>query len=272
MRRLTCTFVVRIWHTQVSSWRGSFTVDWCIILPLAIDQYSPHGKYGSMVESSACPHWQSLPDTPDSPHLPCPHPQPCPALDRCGRGGARLIADPYQLVLLLPALLQGPTRPGKHFSPILNNMNHLLTKPTKWVCAQRRLRSAWASAQSDQSLRCPNEEAWTLSYPLSAQQRLWSDWEDAQADLSLRWAHSHIVGFVTRRLIYSIKLHPPSCMAFITLSSYQVCVTRKIFHLLFYYAFSHFASLSYHKMSRDIKQTKWLFAQSDQSLRCALNG
>ena len=30
------------------------------------------------------------------------------------------------------------------------------TKPTKWLCAQRRLRSAWASAQSDQSLRCPH--------------------------------------------------------------------------------------------------------------------
>ena len=33
-----------------------------------------------------------------------------------------------------------------------------MTKPTKWVCAKRRLRSAWASAQSDQSLRCPHEE------------------------------------------------------------------------------------------------------------------
>ena len=29
-----------------------------------------------------------------------------------------------------------------------------MTKPTKWVCAQRRLRSARASAQSDQSLGC----------------------------------------------------------------------------------------------------------------------
>ena len=28
-----------------------------------------------------------------------------------------------------------------------------MTKPTKWLCAQRRLRSAWASAQSDRSLR-----------------------------------------------------------------------------------------------------------------------
>ena len=35
------------------------------------------------------------------------------------------------------------------------------------MCAQRRLRSAWASAQSDQSLCCP----------------------DAQSDLSLHWAH-----------------------------------------------------------------------------------
>ena len=31
-------------------------------------------------------------------------------------------------------------------------------QPTKSVCAQLRLRSAWASAQSDQSLRCPHEE------------------------------------------------------------------------------------------------------------------
>ena len=36
--------------------------------------------------------------------------------------------------------------------------NRLTTIPTKWVCAQPRLRSAWASAQSDQSLRCIHEE------------------------------------------------------------------------------------------------------------------
>ena len=32
-------------------------------------------------------------------------------------------------------------------------------KPTNWVSAQRRLRSAWASAQSDKNLRCPREES-----------------------------------------------------------------------------------------------------------------
>ena len=40
-----------------------------------------------------------------------------------------------------------------------------MTKPTKLLCAQRRLRSAWASAQSDQSLRCPHEESLGPSLP-----------------------------------------------------------------------------------------------------------
>ena len=38
-------------------------------------------------------------------------------------------------------------------------MSRDMTKPTKWLCAQRRLRSAWASAQSNQSLRCSHEVA-----------------------------------------------------------------------------------------------------------------
>ena len=45
-------------------------------------------------------------------------------------------------------------------------MSRNMTKPTKWVCAQRRLRSAWASAQSDQSLRCPHEETFGPWLPI----------------------------------------------------------------------------------------------------------
>ena len=64
------------------------------------------------------------------------------------------------------------------------NMSRDMTTQTKWVCAQRRLKSAWASAQC-------------------GQRRLWSDyWAGVQADHSLRWAHSHFVGFVMSRLIY----------------------------------------------------------------------
>ena len=37
---------------------------------------------------------------------------------------------------------------------VLLNMSRDMTKPTKRLCAQQRLRSAWASAQSDRSLRC----------------------------------------------------------------------------------------------------------------------
>ena len=49
------------------------------------------------------------------------------------------------------------------FQYFQHNLSRDMTKPVKWVCAQRRLRSAWAdrrfrsawaSAQCDQSLRC----------------------------------------------------------------------------------------------------------------------
>ena len=33
-------------------------------------------------------------------------------------------------------------------------LSRLVTKPTMWLCTQQRLRSAWASAQSDQSSLC----------------------------------------------------------------------------------------------------------------------
>ena len=76
-----------------------------------------------------------------------------------------------------------------------------MTKPTKWVCAQRRLRSQPGHPPSLIRLFAgPMKKAWVLSYPLSAQRRLWSDWADAQADLSLRLAHSHFVCVVMSRL------------------------------------------------------------------------
>ena len=73
-------------------------------------------------------------------------------------------------------------------------MNHDMTKPTMWLCAKWRFGSAWASAQSDQSLR------------LSGQRRFWSDWADAQADLSLCWEHTHFVGFVMSWLIWTMSI------------------------------------------------------------------
>ena len=50
-----------------------------------------------------------------------------------------------------------------------------MTKPTKWLCSQRRLRSACASSKDPSFLHADSED--------------WSDWADAHADLSLCWVH-----------------------------------------------------------------------------------
>ena len=81
-------------------------------------------------------------------------------------------------------------------------MSHDITKPTKWVCHQRRLRSPGHPPSLIRVFTVRMKKAWVLRYPLSTQRRLWSDWADAQADLSLRWEHTHFVGFVMLRLIY----------------------------------------------------------------------
>ena len=78
-----------------------------------------------------------------------------------------------------------------------HKMSHLVTKPIKWLCAQRRLWPAWASAQSDQSLRCVLAKHTRF---LHADCKDWPDCADAQADRNLRWPHSHFVGFVMFRL------------------------------------------------------------------------
>ena len=64
-----------------------------------------------------------------------------------------------------------------------------MTKPTKWLCTQRRLRSA--SAVFDVRMK----KAWVFSYPLSAQRRLWSVWADAQIRLGIRLAESSLSGW-----------------------------------------------------------------------------
>ena len=66
-------------------------------------------------------------------------------------------------------------------------MSRLMTKPTKWLCAQRRLISARAFAQCDQSSLCAQWVAKDPRVLRADSEKLWSDWVDAQADPSLRW-------------------------------------------------------------------------------------
>ena len=76
-----------------------------------------------------------------------------------------------------------------------------MTKPTKWLGAQRRGRSAWESAQSDQ----PSLSVWRNLGSL-ATHWVHSDGSDQTGRIPrLIWVFaecSHFVGFVTRRLMF----------------------------------------------------------------------
>ena len=63
-----------------------------------------------------------------------------------------------------------------HVMKRVGRLSRLMTKPTKWLCAQRRLRSAWASAQSHQSLCCPHEGS---SGPYLPIEHHWAHSEDS---------------------------------------------------------------------------------------------
>ena len=79
-------------------------------------------------------------------------------------------------------------------------LSRLMAKPTKWLCTQRRLRSAWAFTQSDQS-------SLSAQWVAKDQSFLHADSEDSdqtgQMPRLIRvfaWRTCHFVGFVMRRL------------------------------------------------------------------------
>ena len=61
--------------------------------------------------------------------------------------------------------------------------------------AKTHISLAWAYAQSDQSLGCPQEESLGPTVPIDCTAKT-DQTADAQADLSLCWAHTHFVDFV----------------------------------------------------------------------------
>ena len=105
-------------------------------------------------------------------------------------------------------------------------MSRLMTKPTKWLCAQWRLRSAWASVLSDQNtfkdifvsiyptlskregsvgryfyVLPQNSKIWERAAvwqnqqnDLCVQRRLISDWASAPSNQTLRCPHEETVG------------------------------------------------------------------------------
>ena len=62
------------------------------------------------------------------------------------------------------------------------NLNCLMTKPTKWLWAQQRL-CVWSGSLLSAQLVAKDPSF------LHVDSEDWSDWADAQADPSLHWAH-----------------------------------------------------------------------------------
>ena len=96
------------------------------------------------------------------------------------------------------------------------------------LCAQQRLRSTWASTQSDQS----SLSAWTNIGPLTTywvHSKDWSDWVDAQADLSLHWAHMLFYWFCCAAAqIWKIQTPEECCVTVLKFEHYMFTIDREI--------------------------------------------
>ena len=101
------------------------------------------------------------------------------------------------------------------------------------MCAQRRLRSAWASAQSDQSLHCPHEESLGPGLPIECTVKTlirlggcpgWSE--------SSLGTHA-ILLVLSRGGSYSVYLVPPGADKFFCMTSIQILQRRfvKLYNL-----------------------------------------
>ena len=82
-----------------------------------------------------------------------------PMVTKCHTGVIRTcMGEPFRSTLIHGTCLVKtylcPFNPHTYTIKLNRKMSCDMTEPTKWVCAQQRLRSAWASTQSDQSLHC----------------------------------------------------------------------------------------------------------------------
>ena len=128
------------------------------------------------------------------------HKNSCSCLFKCGPSVGKVMTGGHHLYQR--SALKGADfyvylqLPVKKRRKRFRQMSHLMTKPTKWLCAQRRLRSACLGIRpvwSESSL-CAQWVAKNPSF-LHADSELWSDWMDAQADPSLCWAHMPLCWF-----------------------------------------------------------------------------
>ena len=105
------------------------------------------------------------------------------------------------------ALPHGSRGGGDLCGTLWDCLSRLMTKPTMWLCTKRRHRSAWTSAQSDQSLRCPPEESLGPKLPIKRTAKTDQTGRMPSWSESSLGAQSFSVGFVMRRLIFNCFFH-----------------------------------------------------------------
>ena len=157
-------------------------------------------------------------------------------------------------------------------------MSRDMTKPTKWLCAQRRLRSAWASAQSDQSLRCAlNVQLRTQAFFMRTAKTLnrlggcpgWSE--------SLLGAHSfywfcHVAAqMYTRQIENFIKFK-----LWLVASQFNTCTYLLIVFILYGFCYSGIYAMyirsviKYTCLSNDVSVIQWIMSchKNRMTTRC----
>ena len=70
------------------------------------------------------------------------------------------------------------------------------------MCAQQKLKSAWASAQSDHSIRCPHEERLGPQWVAKDPSFLHANSKDSDQTGRMPGRTYHFVGFVMGQLIF----------------------------------------------------------------------
>ena len=98
-------------------------------------------------------------------------------------------------------------------------------------------------------------------------ERLWPDSADAQADLSLRWAHTHFVGFVMSRLIFSVK---PDHVNLLSCKWLLITFGSRILHLIVLLISGEISELSGKWTRARQNQPNDLCAQRRRRIRVAI--
>ena len=168
-------------------------------------------------------------------------------------------------------------------------MSRDITKPTKWLCAQRA--TTWQNQQNPPSLisvfAVCMKKAWVLSYPLSAQRRVWSEWADFVSFVMLwlilcdflasKW--SCVISSLPNALLFKNLLIIPETKKRVTFYSIRACNVMLFFHHFYLKKRSPKVSLQdktepYHDKTNEMTCTQrrlrsaWASAQSDQSSLC----